>query len=354
MHFILDQLSDIDLTAEVLSLLRQIPSGRVTTYGDLARALGDDRTSSARWLGEFLGNSRTPHEGDGAAIWQAHLHLDGCPCYRVVRSNGEIGLHCSGDPLVKAKLLRNEGVTVSESGRVDLALKFDEFAGSRPLERLKQLQLSLARDCREEPLRETVRTIAAADVAYRADGIACGAYGVFDAESLELLYETTLFRPAPFPYIPGYLTWRELPVILELCEIARQAGQLGDVLLCDGNGRLHPWRAGIAVCLGVSLNHPVIGVGKSLLCGSVDRDRIQPDAPQPVVHEDEVIGQAMIRKLTSKREKTAKPIYVSVGHRITLSEATAIVEHCFRSHRIPEPIFQVDAHTKRLRESEDQ
>ncbi|WP_175516928.1 endonuclease V [Planctomicrobium piriforme] len=318
-----------DLPAEVRGLLVQIPPGQVTTYGDLARALGDDKARAARWLGDFLAH---------------HEHSADCVCYRVVRANGEIGLSVEG-PEQKVRHLKAEGVTVDDLGRVDLSQRFTDFQSSRPLSQLKENQLRLASAFCEEPLSAAPRTLGAVDVAYTADGIACAAYVALDASSLEIVTEQALKRPVAFPYIPGYLTWRELPVILELCEQVRQSGQLADVIFCDGNGRLHPWRAGIAVCLGAMLAHPVIGVGKSLLCGKVNQSELQSTGEAAVIDSGETIGHAL------GQSGASMTIYVSAGNRITLPEAVELSRQAIQTHRLPEPIFLADRLTKRLKQS---
>jgi len=314
----------IDLVTEVRELLLQIPPGRVTTYGDLARGLGDDKTRSARWLGEYLHH---------------HVHTPDCPCHRVVRSGGEVGLHVSGDPQVKASLLKREGVAVSELGKVDVTRVFTQFVSARPLEQLREFQKELRSRIQETPFRRKPRTIGAVDVAYHDDETACGAYVLLNARTLAVEHELTITMPVTFPYIPGYLTFRELPVMLAICEQARSQGILGDVLFCDGNGKLHPWRAGIAVCLGVLLDHPAIGIGKSLLCGSI---RASSDGTNAVVCDgDEVIARVM------QAPDSSSTVYLSVGNRITLETACKIVQPTFAAHRVPEPIFFADRLSKR-------
>lgn len=314
-----------DLRYEVLAMIRQVPPGQVTTYGDLARGLGDDQSRAARWVGEFL---------------KHHPHIADCPCHRVVRSNGEIGRHVSGDAGEKARLLKREGIVVFPSGHVDLASRWTDFHSTRPLARLRNFQQELARRMRPCPLESPPRTLAGLDVAYRNDGLACGAYVELDIASMQTIREVTVTLPAEFPYIPGYLTFRELPVMLELCRRAGADRPLADVLFVDGNGLLHPWRAGIALCLGVLLDHPTLGIGKSLLCGSVDRKSLSKGESATVSDRGAVIGMA----LSSKRG--SRPIYVSLGHRILLSEAAALVGQATTQHRVPEPIYRADRLTK--------
>lgn len=321
-----------DLEAEVQKLLQQIPAGMVSTYGDLAVALGDDKTRSARWLGEYLTH---------------HSHTSDCMCHRVVRKNGDIGLYVTGDPQVKAERLSREGVVVDETGRVRLTNRFTQFHSTSPLKGLRDFQQQLARQVKNLPVRRVPKTFGGIDVAYSRDGRACAAYVQIDARSLEPIYEQTLVRPVSFPYIPGYLTFRELPVMFELCQEVQRAGKLADVLFCDGNGRLHPWRAGIATCLGVLLDHPCIGVGKSLLCGKVIADSLvsgEFDGVNRLVMDGEhVIGA----EVSSTRK--AKPVYVSVGQRITLSQAIEFTLKSISKHRLPETVFLADRLTKRLK-----
>jgi len=317
-----------DLRSEVLSLLRQIPRGRVTTYGDLARALGDEQARSARWLGEFLKNH--PHDPD-------------CACHRVVRATGELGFHVSGDPRQKALLLQREGVAVSCTGHVDLAHRCAEFESSRPLEQLRTIQEKIARNMRQAPLPGRPRTFAGLDVAYRDDGRACGAYVELDAQSLQVTREVTVTMQIDFPYIPGYLTFREMPVMLELCRRARDNGALADVLFVDGNGLLHPWRAGIAVCVGVLLDHPTIGIGKSLLCGTVDLQDMTAGDRRPVIDNGALVGTAL------KSTGRSRPVYASPGNRITIGATAELAQRTMTAHRVPEPIYWADRLTKELK-----
>ena len=324
---VLAEFLDVDLAAEVQRMLLQIPRGRITTYGALSRGLGDDKTRSARWLGDYLHHH--PHTGE-------------CPCHRVVRVGGEIGLHVSGSPQQKAALLKQEGVIVSSQGKVDVTHPFTRFISTRPLQRLRDFQLELRKQFRSVPLKKRVRTVAGVDVAYRGDGTAYAAYVLLDFPNLSVVHELSLSMPVSFPYIPGYLTFRELPPMLAICEQAREQQLLGDVLFCDGNGQLHPWRAGIATCLGVLLNHPTIGIGKSLLCGTIRKS--EPDSSLELVCDGEdVIGEVI------SASPSSRPVYVSAGNRITLEDASRLARQSFSRHRIPEPIFLADRNSKRLK-----
>lgn len=318
-------ISSLNLEAAAWELISQIPRGCVSTYGDLARALGDDQARAARWLGDLLAH---------------HQHDGNCPCYRVVRVNGEIGLHVSGDPGLKVRLLQAEGVPFSAAARVDSAAFWNNFETDRPLGKLRVFQLELAAKVRQNRLKKPPSTLGGLDVAYPGAGQARGAYVQVDATTGALLREITLTMPVSFPYIPTYLTFRELPVLLELCRQAQQEDCWADVLFVDGNGRLHPSRAGIAACLGVLVDRPTIGIGKSLLCGKIEDSDPLKSPGRLVIDRDEPVGMEL------KSSPASRPFYVSVGNRITLTEAAELAQQACRNHRLPEPIFLADRLTK--------
>ena len=314
------QLPDIpDLPAELMALVAQIPPGMVTTYGDLAAALGD--RSAARWAGEHL---------------RHHPHPASCACHRVVRHTGEPGLYVTGDESEKVRLLEGEGIRLS-SGRVDLKRhRFTAFSGSPPLAPLLDFQHSLPGRTKLEPFSDLPELVGGVDLAYRNPQTAVASCAVIHSATGELVWSHTITAPVRFPYISGLLTYRELPPLLALLEEVQAAGQLPPLLLVDGNGTLHPRRAGIAVATGVVSNHPTIGIGKSLLCGQVDLSRVTPETPQPVLLEEEPVGLAM------KAKAGSKPVFISPGHRTDLATAGNIVSQLFHGHRVPEPIYHAD------------
>ena len=309
-----------DLYQELWQLLSQVPSGRVTTYGSLAVALGD--AAAARWIGGTL---------------RDHAHTENCPCHRVVRQTGELGLYVSGDVTDKQDRLERESVRV-EAGRVDLKqFGFDRLRSRAPLTELSQLQKRLPAQLSLEPYRATPQHVAGVDVSYTDANRAVGAYVVIDAGSGQTVWSTTAAQQVRFPYIPGYLAFRELPVLCALLHEAESAGRLTDVILVDGNGILHHRRAGIASQLGVVADVRTIGVGKKRLCGHVDIAAVAPDRPQPVVYEGDVVGMAI------KATAGSRPIYVSPGQRIGVRDAVRLTRTLFYGHRLPEPLYQADA-----------
>lgn len=313
-----------DVVAELWDAVAQIPRGRVTTYGDLAEALGD--LTAARWVAEEMLD---------------HEHSGGCPCHRVVRRTGELGQYIGRDLEEKAQRLRREGIAVQDA-QVDLErYRFGDFQSGRPLAALAEYQRTLPERVRFTPLARTPRRVAAVDVAYPRAGEAVGAYVLFDAESNQMLWSTTVRQPVRFPYITGYLAFREIPVHLELLREAREANALAPLLLVDGSGVLHPRRGGIAAHLGVLTDRPTIGVSKKLLCGQVDLTGVEVGRPAPVLFRDELLGMAV------KASATSRPIFVSPGNRITVPDAARAVSNLFRGHRLPEPIHLADALSRR-------
>ena len=140
-------------------------------------------------------------------------------------------------------------------------------------------------------------------------------------------------RPAPFPYVPGYLSFREVPAVAAAFEALRTKP---DLLLCDGQGIAHPRRLGIASHIGVLLDLPAIGCGKSRLTGRNDPVPDTRGAHVPLTHRGEVIG-AVLRT----REKT-QPLFISPGHRVSIETSIRYVMACTTRYRLPETTRAAD------------
>ncbi|MBI5653125.1 MAG: deoxyribonuclease V [Chloroflexi bacterium] len=133
--------------------------------------------------------------------------------------------------------------------------------------------------------------------------------------------------PVAFPYIPGLLAFREIPVVLRALE---QLATTPDVLIVDGQGRAHPRRLGIASHLGVLLDLPTIGCAKSILCGAVKSPANKRGAWSPLVDRGETIGAALRTRVG------VTPVYISIGHRVSLENARDLVLRCCKNYRLPE------------------
>lgn len=185
---------------------------------------------------------------------------------------------------------------------------------------------------------DRVRLIAGVDVSVkpRPDSdpahpafVSTAAVVVLSFPALTVLETVRAAMPTPFPYIPGLLTFREGPVLLDAFARLQHTP---DVFIFDGMGRAHPRRMGIAAHLGLWLDRPTIGCGKTWLIGAYDEPPAERGAWSPMRDRGEVIGAAV------RTRATAKPVYISVGHRAELTSAVALIMACTGRYRLPEPI----------------
>jgi deoxyribonuclease V len=174
----------------------------------------------------------------------------------------------------------------------------------------------------------TVQFVAGVDVGFEDEGHTTrAAIAVLTFPDLQLHEQAIARRPTSFPYIPGLLSFREIPAVLDALE---QLQTTPDLLLCDGMGIAHPRRFGIACHLGLLTNLPAIGVGKSLLVGTYQEPDQIKGSWQPLIHHEEVIGAILRTRIGTK------PLYISPGHRISLETAIAYTLRCTTKYRLPE------------------
>lgn len=212
---------------------------------------------------------------------------------------------------------------------------------SRPLAGAAALQRRLAHQVIEADAPGELRVVAGADVAYdQLSGRLFAAVAVFDAESLALVQLSTWEGPATTPYVPGFLSFREGPAVITAISRIQPPP---DLLLCDGHGRAHPRRFGLACHIGVALGVPTIGVGKSLLVGTHRNPGPRRGAAARLIDRGEVIGLAL------RTRDRVKPVFVSVGHRVSLETARRLVLRWSPRFRSPEPIRRAHHEVTRLR-----
>jgi len=314
-----------DVVGELERLLTQIPAGRVTTCGDLAEALGD--RAAVRWIGQYLAG---------------HQHKPHCTCHRVVQADGRIADSPAYPGPAKATRLRAEGVR-THANWVDLqTYGFRTFHSCRPLEQLARLQLSVASQSMTRSPGRMPKTAAGLDVSYPNSQEAVGAYALVEVTNGKLRWSVTVRRCVRFPYITGYLSFRELPVLLDLLQVAETAGSLADVYLIDGSGILHPRRAGIATHFGVITGLPTVGVTKTLLCGSGEFGGMRALEARPVLDDGRVLALALRPTAGSRR-----PIFISVGNGLSLKFAEKVVRRLLLGRRLPEPLHWADRLSRR-------
>jgi deoxyribonuclease V len=181
----------------------------------------------------------------------------------------------------------------------------------------------------EDTLPEKIRFVAGVDVAY-ARGMSIGAVAVLHYDSLKLVESQTALCKTRFPYIPTLLSFREIPpTVLSIKKLHVQP----DIFLVDGQGFAHPYRCGFASHLGLAIGKPTIGVAKSRLFGEAERTKTE-DEVAFLKNKGEVVGAIVTIK------RGCKPLYVSVGHMVSLETAIKIVKHCACHNHIPEPVLK--------------
>jgi deoxyinosine 3'endonuclease (endonuclease V) len=262
----------VDFYSYLRDLIDQIPEGKMSTSKHLAIALGDQIAVSAV----------------SSALKRDDFHE------------------------ARGKVNDEEAVGVSS---------FSDFRSDKPLRRLAKLQRNLAQRVVSEDAYPESGRVAGVDVAYCMDE-AFAACVVMD-RALNVLEESTAVVEIRFPYIPGYLMFREAPAIKAVAEMASDL----DILLVNGHGVAHPRGCGLASCVGLEMDIPTIGVARRRLIGNVGKRR---GGWAPLIYEDEVVGAEV--------EAGGSKVYVSVGHRISLETSIEVVRMMTSEGRLPEPL----------------
>jgi len=203
------------------------------------------------------------------------------------------------------------------------------------------LQRQLAGLVQLTPLARLAELVAGVDCAIAPGGEEIVGVAVLMRFSTgEVVEEQVARRPLTFPYVPGLLSFREGPVLLAALAALTQRPEM---LLCDGQGIAHPRRFGIASHLGVLLDLPSVGIGKSRLCGEERVVGEQRGDWEPLMDKGICIGSIL------RTRERVRPVYVSPGHRCDQAGARAVVLAWGRGHRLPEPVHLADRLSKRRR-----
>ena len=177
-----------------------------------------------------------------------------------------------------------------------------------------------------------IHRVAGIDVGYEEGGeVARAAVAVLSLPDLVAVEQAVARRPVEFPYVPGLLSFRELPAVVDA--LARVQNR-PDLILFDGQGLAHPRRFGIACHLGVLLDRPTIGVAKTRLTGRHGEPPLERGGWVPLEDREELIGAVL------RTRAGVKPVYVSVGHRVALGTAVRLVLACTTRYRLPETTRQ--------------
>jgi deoxyribonuclease V len=173
-----------------------------------------------------------------------------------------------------------------------------------------------------------VKWVAGIDVGFEKKGkITRAAAAVLRFPELTLHEQAVVRIPTCFPYIPGYLSFRELPGVLQALS---QLQTHPDLILCDGQGIAHPRRFGLACHLGVLTDLPTIGVAKSRLIGTYKEPGIYKGDWEPLLDKEETIGAVL------RTRDNVSPLFISIGHRVSLKIAIDFVLRCTTRYRLPE------------------
>jgi deoxyribonuclease V len=179
------------------------------------------------------------------------------------------------------------------------------------------------------PLRAPVRLVAGADMAFSPDGSRCVAgVVVYDLGSHEVVERSIAWRDVRFPYVPGLLSFRETPAVLAA---VRKLKTTPDAFIFDAHGYSHPRRFGLACHAGLLIGKPSVGCAKTRLCGEHDEPPQKAGSYTILRHRGETVGAVL------RTRDGIKPVYVSMGHLITLEQAIEVVMRCVTRYRLCEP-----------------
>lgn len=189
------------------------------------------------------------------------------------------------------------------------------------------LQRSLVDRVVVEPLQTDIRLIAGIDVSVKDNHVRT-AIVVLDMGSLSLVDSATWQGPVVFPYVPGLLSFREIPAILPALKLI---SVVPDAIMLDGHGLAHPRRFGLACHLGVLLDIPSLGVAKSRLTGTHKEPGMTKGDSSPLMDKEELIGTVL------RTRTNVNPVFVSVGHKMELADALKLTLASTVRYKLPEP-----------------
>ena len=196
------------------------------------------------------------------------------------------------------------------------------------LEEAKKIQRKLSSMIIKTDVFEEINTIAGMDIGFHGDTAraSCVVLKYPECEVIEKkIYEDRI----EFPYIPGYLSFREIPMLVSVLEMIENEP---DLLIADGQGIAHPRRLGLAAHLGLLADKPTIGCAKSLLIGKCDEPDNKKGAFSFLIDKKEIIGACL------RTRENVKPVFISIGHKVSLESAINYILGCCGKYRLPEPI----------------
>ncbi len=211
---------------------------------------------------------------------------------------------------------------------------------SEPSVAIKLQNELAAQVIRSDELNGEVKRVAGVDMAINEEnGMARAAVVLLSFPEMEILERHVYEEPIRMPYVPGLLSFREIPCILGAFARLHEQPEL---VMVDGQGIAHPRYLGIASHLGLWLDLPTIGCAKSILRGQYDEEKLGDEVGdwQPLIYKKETIGAAL------RTRSRVKPMIISLGHRISLETSIQYVLACGKGYRLPEPTRQADKLSK--------
>jgi len=205
----------------------------------------------------------------------------------------------------------------------------------------KALQFELAGNVRLQPLPDRFEVLGGSDVGYiKSTNQLVAVMLTFRWPTLELLETSHVVTAASFPYIPGLLSFREVPPLMEAYHLLKRPP---DVLLCDAQGIAHPRKLGLACHIGLCLDIPAVGCAKSRLCGTHEPLELRKGNSTPLYLNGEIIGYVLCSR------DGVKPVYVSPGHLADFESSISVIHRCLTRYRLPEPLRQAHNTATRIR-----
>jgi deoxyribonuclease V len=203
----------------------------------------------------------------------------------------------------------------------------------------KQVQRVLRKRVSIIPFKGKLRYIAGADAAFIGDR-AVGTVCIFSYPDLTIVEEKYAVAKSPFPYIPGFLSFREGPAIISAI---RKLTIEPDVIIFDGQGIAHPQGLGIASHIGVLIDRPAIGCAKSRLVGEFSEPGKRKGSRSPLKYRGKTVGAVL------RTRSNVNPVFVSPGHKTDLRSSLNIILECTEKFRLPEPVRCADRLSKELK-----
>lgn len=204
-----------------------------------------------------------------------------------------------------------------------------------------KIQNDLRKKVKIEPFDSPIRIIGGADISYnRFSSQAVAVFVVLDFQTGERVDCSYYIGEMEFPYVPGFLSFREIPLLLRAWEGLKTKP---DLLIMDGQGIAHPRRLGIASHFGVLCDFPTLGCAKSRLFGQYEEPALEGKSYSLLKDKDEILGFAY------RTKKRTSPIFVSPGHKIDLESSLRILSSMEYRYRIPEPTRQAHLFANELR-----